>query len=296
MREIIVKNTSIPMRLDRYLRSSDHHMTQGVIEKALRLGKIKVNSKKATAKDRVQNGDIINIFARNLVQTSATTTIDNPLAEALAKKLLGPYLLYEDELLIAINKPPGLATQGGSKINICVDDALQFLNTKNSTEYRLVHRLDRDTSGILLIAKTRDAAILLTDGFTKQLISKTYLALLSTCPQEPKGQISSYLLKNSDFEVKSYSEAIAGSKLAITDYELLSSTNNKILVKFFPTTGRMHQLRVHAKELGCPIMGDRRYNGKDASRLMLHAEKLIISDKVLGYEIILHCPANFSDF
>lgn len=285
---IIIENYDFPIRLDRYLRTIDPTLTQGVIEGYLRKNLIKVNNSKASSNLRVANGDELMISQKISDQIQSfhqkKEINDSPMVISLANKLLGEYLLLDHPLFLAVNKPAGLATQGGTKISLSLDDALRFLSTKGF-DLRLVHRLDKDTSGVLLIAKTRAVSDKFMHAFKKHKIQKTYMAILSSIPRKPKGNVTSYLIKEKDFEVSSYETEVEGSKIAITDYEVVETKNNMALVRFKPITGRMHQLRVHSRLLGSPIVGDTKYGGVIASNLMLHAAELIIDKCIFDDEI-----------
>jgi len=289
--ETIVENHATPMRLDRYLRSIDPMLTQGILEGYLRKGLIKVNGTKTTSSSRIANGDKIIISPKitdKIQPRSLKPEVKNsPIVTALAQKLLSEYLLLDHPLFLAINKPAGLATQGGTKISLSLDDALMFLNTKGF-DLRLVHRLDKDTSGVLLVAKTREVSEKFMQAFQKHKIHKTYMAILSDIPTPRTGRLNSYMIKERDFEVSTYDKEVEGSKIATTDYEVLEIKHGNALVKFKPLTGRMHQLRVHASRLlKCPIVGDVRYGGADASHLMLHAAEVVIDKCIFNKEIIV---------
>lgn len=299
MINITIANYSLPIRLDRYLRNLNPTLTQGILEQYLRKKLIIVNGQKAASSLRISNGDIIEIskIIEDKVHffESKEKIKDNPIIESLARKILGEYLIYDHPSFLVINKPSGLATQGGSKINISVDDALSFLRNEYM-DLKLVHRLDKDTSGALLIAKNRETSDKFMHAFKKHKIHKTYIAILSNIPKEKEGTIKSYLIKERDFEVSSYDEEIDGSKEAITHYEILDILDdNKAIVRFEPLTGRMHQLRVHSKLIECPIVGDIRYKGKSASHLMLHASKIVIDKCIFNQtiEIVASLPKYF---
>jgi len=291
MHNITVENHATPMRLDRYLRSIDPLLTQGILEQYLRKKLILVNDAKAIASLRISNGDRI-IFDKTIakkIQPRDKDCLTSPIIAALANKILGEYLIYDHPSFLAINKPSGLATQGGSKISLSIDDALRFLRS-DGMDLKLVHRLDKDTSGVLLIAKKREIADKFMHAFKKHKVNKTYMAILSHIPRKSSGQIKSYLIKERDFEVSSYATEVDGSKEAITDYEIINTQERYALVRFQPLTGRMHQLRVHARLIGCPIIGDVRYDGASASHLMLHAAEIVINKCIFDKEIVIHAP------
>lgn len=276
MTDKIVENHQIPIRLDRYIRNLSPDFTQGFIEKSLRKGLIKVNGQKAKSNTRISNNDKISLPDSIL---NVPDKENDPKTKAFAKKLVDKYLIFENEHLCAFNKPAGLASQGGSKVGLSLDDAFKIL------DLRLVHRLDKDTSGIILAAKTRDDAILLTKAFEERKIYKTYLALLSSNPKKKQGIIKSYIGKKDMYLMESFDKEMDGTKEAISKYVVRPSDNHNFLVEFSPLTGRMHQLRLHAMKIASPIIGDRKYNGARAEFLMLHAIKLIIDKSVYGEEI-----------
>jgi 23S rRNA pseudouridine955/2504/2580 synthase len=180
MIELRVENI-IETRLDRFLRQKFTYLTQGVVEKNLRKGQIKVNGKKVKAHTRINKGDVVNI-ANYLINENLIIpqkTFFSPAAISLADKILNEYLIFSCDQFIAINKPHGIAAQGGSKITISIDHALQYLNKTEKSQYKLVHRLDKYTSGVFIIAKNLNSAILLGEAFREKQIQKTYIAILT---------------------------------------------------------------------------------------------------------------------
>ncbi|MBP7189799.1 MAG: RluA family pseudouridine synthase [Rickettsiaceae bacterium] len=288
LRDLVVTAVDA-MRLDRYLRIIDESLTQGAIEKALRSGDIKIAGKKVKSNHRVQNGDVLTInryFKISDQKKKAELSFD-PGVISLAQKITSEYLLYEDENLIAINKPTKLPTQGGNKINISVDHALEYLNSKGY-DLRLVHRLDRETSGILLLAKTRSAATRLAKAFENRRIMKKYLAVThGKLKLKEEGRVESFLGKIED-KICEMSKNSPDAKLAVTDYKILdSNAEGFYLVEFTPMTGRMHQLRAHAAySMGTPIVGDEKYGSNILDRrLLLHASEIEISEEIFGKKI-----------
>lgn len=295
---IISVNTPIPSRLDKYLRRLYPLLTQGVIEKALRQKQITVNSCKVEASLRVVEGDEIFIsdkFNLPIQQLSKSVFIDAEIT--LAKKITTDYLIYEDDNIIAINKPAGLATQGGSKINLSVDAALKYLNSKGG-DFKLVHRLDKETSGLLLIAKNYVSSVKLHNAFKEKLVTKTYLAVTWGKPATNTGEVKSNIEKIKGNTLSIADISTNNGKLAITYYKLLKSLgNNLFLIEFIPVTGRMHQLRLHAKLLGCPILGDNKYGNKElmpySKYMLLHASNIVLSKKIFGKEVNLKAELPF---
>lgn len=289
---IIKVDCLLPCRLDRYLKKLYPSLTQGIIERSLRLNHIMVNSGKVAASLRLSSGDEISIDDKLDLQTKENSgkSFSN-VATILASKLLREYLIYQNEWFIAINKPTNLATQGGSKINLSIDEALQYLNSKGA-DFKLVHRLDKDTSGILLIAKNYAASIKLVQAFHDKIIQKTYLAITLGRPPNDEGEISGMIGKNKGGTYQIVQNDVKDGKLAITRYKILKKLNDKLsLIEFTPLTGRMHQLRFHAKMLGCPIIGDSKYGNTESMELskqmLLHAKKIVLPAEIFGNEIII---------
>ena len=294
MKKVRIKGYDIEIRLDRYLREENPGLTQGAIEKALRKGQIKVNGSKAKSSLRVKSGDLVDYYVVSPLRAAdiPDEELDQDLeqdnrvkdgAKILAKKLISKHIILDHKHFYAFKKPSGLATQGGSKISLSLDDAFKILGL------RLVHRLDKDTSGIILAAKTRDDAIILTKAFEDRLIQKTYLACISPELKNGSGNIKSYIRKKDKHVMESIGHPSKDAVEAITDYEILCSKKGASLVEFKPITGRMHQLRLHAKDLGSPIIGDKKYKGKPDNNLMLHAHELKLDKSIYGKEITIKC-------
>lgn len=285
-------NVDLPTRLDRYLRRLYPQLTQGMIEKHLRLGEIKLNDSKTEANVRVNSGDRLSINssldAGGIVKEYLNFS---NAAIQLAKKLQSEYLIFDCEHFFAINKPAKLATQGGSKINLSINDAINYLNSINNCQFKLVHRLDKETSGILLIAKTYYSANKLAVAFKEKVIIKNYIAQLFGTPLKQSGEVRNMLLKSRLGSFEHVQECNNTGKLAITKYKVLNATGNISTIEFTPLTGRMHQLRVHAKMLGCPIIGDEKYNSLASSPksiyMMLHAHTMQLPKEIFGSNIII---------
>jgi len=287
MNEIIVKSSE-PIRLDRYLRRYYPDATQGVIEKSLRLGKIKLNSAKSKTSVRVVQNDVITIapgvFAIN--EDKEIQEFPQDVIE-LADQLLSQNILFSSEKFIAIDKPEGLAVQGGSKISLSIDEMLKYINYTQDTEYKLVHRLDKDTSGVLLIANGYDNAAKLSNAFRDQLINKVYMAILTGCPTSLEGNLVHKIGKDRSSIFEVVKELKVDGKLAETNYKVLKSNGGLSLVEFRPVTGRNHQLRFHSQFLGCPIVGDSKYGGDKNKRMLLHAKTITIPASVFGRKITI---------
>ncbi|MDF2965801.1 MAG: rluA1 [Rickettsiaceae bacterium] len=286
-----ISGYSEPTRLDRVLREQYKGLSQGAIEKALRNGRIKVNGKKAEAKLRITDNDEVSFHKFQYEETTLAHKSVTAEAITLSQKLLNEYKIFENEQILVINKPAGVAVQGGTKIRLSVDDALKYLN-ENGGEYKITHRLDKETSGLLLIAKGKAAAQYIYKGFKERIIKKQYLAILAGIPKEKAGQIVSNISKVDSKHYQKVVENDLEGKIAITDYQVQKSLGNFALTQFFPHTGRMHQIRVHAASLGCPIIGDTKYGttSQPYKNLFLHAYTLTLPLEILGREYEFKAP------
>jgi len=264
-----VTANDVDMRLDRFIRHHIPGTQQSVIEKLLRKAAIKVNGKKAKSSYRLQPNDEISLPTIQAGAAAPPRATPNP---ALVK-LINDCVIYEDEELIAINKPAGVPVQGGNKVKNHIDAILQYLRPEG--ELRIVHRIDKDTSGILLIAKNRPAAQWLTKGFKDKLFTKTYHAIVVGKPPSKHGIIKATIEKRPG-RLGEKMEVVADNPddMAITKYTVLDSKKGFSLLELTPITGRTHQIRVHCAHIGCPILGDGKYGGKAAhplgKRFQLH--------------------------
>ena len=303
----IIRNCPELMRLDRYLRLEFEGLTQGLIEKSIRKGLIKVNEKKAKSSDRIKNGDVLDLKINVPTNSQGVASGFKPTqakivygAESLAEKLFTDYLIEENEHFIIINKPSGLSSQSGTNVRIAIDDALNFMNAQIKEEdkinagFRLVHRLDKDTSGLFIIAKNRVAATKLATGFQDKIIEKQYLAITTGCPQQPEGTIQNYLVKDNYNKIQMIAEE---GDYAETDYKVIKSSGRYSIILFMPKTGRMHQIRVHSKEIGCPIVGDPKYGDPEVpgKKMLLHSYRVTIPKDIFGrkYQFEARMPDYF---
>ncbi len=282
-------------RLDKFLAKNGCGFA--LAQKLLRQKDIKVNSKKVTGDYKLEQDDEVQIFGNWQATGQAQT---KPKVSEDKIKLIKKSIIYQDENLIAIDKPGGIAVQAGNPNDFSIDAALPYLKFEKEETPRLVHRLDRDTSGILLLARNRKTATLLSDGFKNKTIKKTYLALVKGIPNKAEDTISMPLLEKAFGSVKKVFKDNLG-KEAITDYKILKTFGDHSLLELRPITGRMHQLRVHCKEIGHQIIGDGKYGKKleitsrqfDKNRLCLHSLKIEITD-FFGKKLVIE--SNKPDF
>ena len=195
-------------------------------------------------------------------------------------------VIYEDETCIVFNKPTGLAVQGGSGVSRDLDNLLNAFCKNPKKKPKLVHRIDRETSGIVLVAKNKTNAAFFSEQFAQKHANKTYYAIVSGAPTPPNGTIDIPLKRG---KVQGIDLALIAkpnekdAQNAITNYETIKTNGNATLLKLSPITGRMHQLRAHLSHIGHPILGDNKYggtlvlDGKMVKRLCLHAARLEIA-------------------
>ncbi len=245
------------MRLDRWLRLHVPGLTQGRIEKLLRTGWIRLDGKRVKAGHRLAAGQII-----RLPPLTAPPPRPRPaprIAGAEAQRLRAR-VLHRDAGLIALDKPPGLAVQGGSRLVRHLDAMLDALRFGAQERPRLVHRLDKETSGVLLLARTRSAAVKLAESFRKGRALKLYWGLTLGVPSPAKGEVILPIARKAG--------ETGAARAARTSYQTLARAGRRFaLVAFQPATGRTHQIRIHAAQAGAPLLGDRKYGGPAAAAI-----------------------------
>lgn len=284
------------LRLDRWFKENYPGLAYGRLQKMLRTGQIRLDGKRVKTSTRLEEGQLLRVPP---IDDDAQTSQRPPRPERQnpeALDFIRSIILHEDDDIIVLNKPSGLASQGGSGTRRHVDGLLAALE-KNGERPRLVHRLDRDTSGLLLVAKTRKAASKLGTVFRTRSARKIYWALTIGVPRPQQGEISAFVKKmqsnipgTSGEIVRVVEAGEPGSQHSHSYYSVVEQAGQKFAwVSLKPVTGRTHQLRVHMTELGTPIYGDPKYqiipDGETAdwanaegleNRLHLHARRLVI--------------------
>lgn len=252
------------MRLDRWFKIHFPAVRHGELEKYLRKGQVRVSGGRVKSNRRLEAGEEIRIPP--LADTPPPPRPrHNPKDAAAVRKLI----LFEDNDIIALNKPFGLAVQGGANMTQHLDGMLASLK-KDGERPRLVHRLDKDTGGLMLVAKTRLAAQQLGDAFKNHDVDKTYWALTAGAPRPREGTIDMPVAKKTVRIGDGEQERVAPAdgetaKKALTDYQTIEEAGHGVaFIAMRPVTGRTHQLRVHAAAVGCPIIGDGKYGGPAA--------------------------------
>lgn len=281
-------------RLDRWFKRHYPALGHGPLEKLLRTGQVRLDGKRAKAGDRVSTGQLIRLppqlqnLHKPVDRSSTNSQPGSAQPRGKVRTEVEELVLYKDSAVLVLDKPSGLATQGGSGITEHVDGLLDLLKFEKKQRPRLVHRLDRDTSGVLVVARTVPAAAALSESLRRRDASKIYWALTMGVPHPHRGTIRSSLAK----ELKGREEKMAlverdteGARSAVTDYAVMGTAGQEYAwVAAKPVTGRTHQIRVHLASLGTPIVGDFKYGGAEArgrgeieNRLHLHARSIDIA-------------------
>lgn len=293
-----VKDDDDGIRLDRWFKRHQPTLPHAMLEKQLRKGDVRVDGKKAKSSDRIAVGQELRFPNTQLAPREKKQP---PMLSEEDQRDLLSWGLYKDDQIIVINKPAGLAVQGGSKVTRCLDDMLYGLQFDLPQPPKLVHRIDRDTSGTLLLARTQKAAAHLAKSFASKTIEKTYWAIVCGCPLKSMGVIEAPLAKGpraSDGREQAVVDFEEG-KHAVTEYRIIDSlARTYALMELKPITGRMHQLRAHMSLIEHPILGDHKYGGANTDAeslgvqniLHLHARHIHIPAWAGGKEINITAP------
>ena len=292
-----VKDIDDGMRLNRWFLKYYPNITMGRLQKLLRTKQIKVDGAKAETSLKLAAGQEIRIPPLKNDEALPEKSKTLPQKEI---DFIRALVIFKNDDIIAINKPSGLAVQGGTNTHHHVDGLLDALIFEKEERPKLVHRIDKDTSGVLVLARNRKTAELLTGAFRNHKLQKTYLALVNGCPQPPSGEIRKSITKIGEkMQISSEGQS------ARTVYKVLDSVGTKFaLVEASPLSGRTHQIRVHLESIGCPIVGDEKYFGGTkraksnlfVDKLHLHAYKIDLS-AIYNKKIIITAslPSYFKD-
>ncbi|RUM97862.1 RluA family pseudouridine synthase [Pseudaminobacter arsenicus] len=287
--QIKVEAGETGMRLDRWFKAHFPGLGFGHLQKLLRSGQIRIDGARAKADTRIEPGQTIRVPPLGVDKQGAGPLTQKTMRNQDDGDVLSQMLLYEDAKVFVFNKPAGLAVQGGSGVVRHVDDMLEAWRNSKGEKPRLVHRIDRDTSGVLVVARTRLAAMKLSEAFRGRDAKKTYWALVKGVPKKREDKISTWLAKESTpdgdrMRVAQHGEK--GADHAVSYYRVVEQAAQALSwLEMEPHTGRTHQLRVHAAHLGCPIIGDPKYFEADQNwefpggiqnRMHLHARRIRI--------------------
>ena len=283
-------------RFDRWFKANVIDLPQSLIEKIIRLNKVKINRKKTKSSYRVQNGDIIEVYDISKFKVSDKPTILKYKPSRKEVDIYDDYILENNDNFVVINKPSGIAVQSGTKSFRNIIDVLK--DTKYFEHYKpyIVHRLDKETSGVLIVAKTREYAQLFTSLFRIRKIHKTYIALTY-------GKVSG-TTKTLKEDLISYDNGKKIVQNAVSYLRVLKTSNDYSYLELNPITGRKHQLRKQLYNIGNPIIGDDKYfinrradkTKTKSKNLMLHAYKIKFMINDIQYNFKAEYNQDFEDF
>ena len=299
--EAIIAEEDDGIRLDRWFKRHRIGTPHALLARWARSGELRLDGKKADVSDRIATGQKLVMPTPPVETVARPARKGRPLTDADVELATG-MMIHRDAAAMVLNKPPGLATQGGTKTDAHVDGLLDALKFDGPTRPKLVHRLDKDTSGALLIARTPRAAAFFAKAFSNRSARKTYWAIVVGVPDIAQGEIDLPLAKQ---------PGSGGEKMHVDEKGLASKTRYRVIeragnsaawVELQPLTGRTHQLRVHMAAIGHPIVGDGKYGGKGAfltgtisRKLHLHSRRLRIDHPDGGsIDISADVPEHFA--
>ena len=283
-------------RFDRWFKAKVINLPQSLIQKLLRKNKIKVNRKKPKTSDRLQRGEIVEVFDSRKIKKNEKQSITKYKPSRKEVDVYDDYIIENNENFVVINKPSGIAVQAGTKSFRNIIDVLKDTKYFENVKPFIVHRLDKETSGVLIVAKNREYAQLFTSLFRIRKIHKTYIALTY-------GRVSTKIKKLED-DLVSYENEKKIIQKAISNIKIIKTSPDYTFIELNPITGRKHQLRHQLYNLGNPIVGDDKYFiNKRANKikiknknLMLHAYKIKFMIKNVKYNFKANYNKNFEEF
>ena len=291
------------LRLDRWFSVHFPAVTYGYLQKLLRSGQVRLDGKRVQANARLLEGQQLRVPAVARQPAKSGPSVAPPLGLSKGDRdFIERLILFEDDAVMVLNKPFGIAVQGGTGTKRHIDGMLAGMADRFGDRPRLVHRLDRDTTGVLLVAKNRNAAAKLGRIFQTRSAAKTYWALIKGVPKPPQGKVEAALVKAAGPDGDRVRKALPGEQEkamhATTHYSVIDRVAHKVSwVSLKPVTGRQHQLRAHMALIGHPIVGDNKYEGETVLadsgidiQLHLHARRLIIPHPAGAADIDVTAP------
>lgn len=306
VREIEVKKDDEGQRLDRWIKRYAPDIPYVLAQKLIRKGQIRVDGGRVKTDTLLSAGGVVRLppyIDGDKTGFSKGRSEHNKAKKKLSSQdesFMRGLVIFDDGDIVAINKPPGIAVQGGTNTARHIDGLLDALKDKEGMRPRLVHRLDKDTSGVLLLARSAKVAREMGAAFKSKAIEKLYWALLVGVPEQSEGAIKAPLAKGGGLGREKMHVNDKEGKYALTEYAVVEhALDTASFAVFSPKTGRTHQIRVHAQILGCPILGDGKYGGQDAyiegvehSRMLhLHAHSVSFEHPLKkGHRIEISAP------
>lgn len=283
-------------RLDRWLKKIMPRTPYALLQKMVRTGQVRVDGKRAKTDTRLEMGQDVRLPPAE--EKSAKITFKPKEGD---KEFLDSITLFDDAQILILNKPYGLPVQGGPNITRHVDGMLATMRNHKGVQPRLIHRLDRDTSGVLVCGRSLSITTALGDLFAGRNVKKIYWAVVAPAPKDDSGIVDAALIKGDGPRKEAMVINNETGKESQTLYRVIERTpdNRAAFVAFWPKTGRMHQIRVHTADgLGCPILGDEKYDGMSPlldelhlnGRLHLHAARLVFTHPKTGEKLVIKAP------
>ena len=286
MREFTIGKNDAGQRLDRFVSKNLPLLPPALLQKYIRLKRIKVNGKGSKRDVRLETGDILQLYIND-------EFFDKPNEENLFLTVFKPQLniVYEDDNLLLVDKRPGLSVHADEteKVNTLINHIQAYLYQKrewnpkweNAFAPALCNRIDRNTGGIVIAAKNAEALRIINEKIRAHELEKSYLCITVGCPKRPEGKIEGFLLKDeAKKEVRFFHKPVPGGKTAVTLYKTLESRNGLSLVECRLLTGRTHQIRVSMAEIGCPLLGDGKYGKGNVNRRYHEPRQALYSYKL----------------
>lgn len=296
---LVVTQDEADMRVDRFLTARFPRLSFSHVQRIVRTGQLRVDGKRVKPNDRLTAGASVRVPPLEL-------DVERPRSSARNEgdlEFLKSITLYEDKDVLVLDKPAGLASQGGSGTTRHVDGLLEAMRDEKGEKPRLVHRLDKETAGCLVVAKSRFAASVLSKSFRSRSTRKVYWAIVAGVPRTRQGRVSSYIAKemlpDGDSRMRVAKHGDDGAEHALTYYAVVEQSAQKLAwVSLKPVTGRTHQLRVHTAHIGHPIIGDAKYfnvenwelPGGIQNRLHLLARRIVVPHPRTGKPIDVTAP------
>lgn len=301
LQEQTVREDDDGIRLDRWFKRHLPQVTHALLQKALRKGLVRLNGKKAEASTRIEAGQVLGYLPEWKNLSEVPKEMRTPKLSRKEAEEIRHYILHEDDHVLVLNKPAGLAVQGGTGQRLSVDAMLEALTPEGKEKPKLVHRLDKDTSGVLVMGKSARAAAELAKAFARHTAEKYYWAIVVGVPSHERGEIDLPLAKVNEGgrnQTEKMAADMEDGKDAVTRYRIIERRGKHLAwVELLPLTGRTHQIRVHMNAIGHPLLGDGKYGGANAfpeglnlpKQLHLHARRLVIP-KFFGKTLDVTAP------